>query len=1021
MKKTLTKHVFFLFLLILSTTAWAQSTVTGIIKDADGNALPGVSIVVEGTTQGTISDAEGKYSLQVKNQNASLSFSFIGFQSQTIPVGNQNTINVTLNEDVELLSEVVVVGYGTVKKTDLTGSVASVKLDEVKDIPANSVERVLQGRAAGLQVTTNSQDPGAGATVRIRGGSSLLASSDPLVVVDGFPLGSAGDLKQINPADIESVEVLKDASASAIYGSRGANGVIIISTRKAKTGKTEFSIKQQTTVSQFTSKLNLWRDPVLMAQLSNESRTNGDGFQPIYVGANDPSGVYYPSVEELASGEWPYYTEWDDVVFRDTPISNNTTFSVASSNEKTNFTLSANYFTDKGVYINDDYSKINYNLHVSHKLSDKLKVGFSNILTRGKRNSNGGLAYWRNPIFPVYDDEGDYFLVGNNDYSHPMAITENVTNTSKTLDVLSFLDVEYKIMPSLVLTSRLNYKYGTSISDQFYPSIYTEAGNFNNGAAFLNNWQGTTLVSETFANYNKEINKHQFGVTLGYSYQTDETRTSSLGAYDFANEVLKNENLAAGNPESNTVNNGLSKSELVSGIFRVNYTYNNKYLITFTSRADGSSKFGANNKWAFFPSAAISWKAHEEDFIKDLDIFDQLKFRYSYGVSGNQGISPYETLSRYGVSKYYVNGKWTTAIGPGREVGRSGQGGIEVLWGGIPNPDLKWETTTQSDFGVNMGFFENKLNVTFDYYSKNTEDLLHSRILTPSSGYDRMTVNYGSVTNKGIELTLDGNIIQNDDWSVNTTLIYSKNKNEVTDLGNVVESGLITDPNTGMLYEYFGNSIEAYRDYPNLLAVGQPVNVFYGYKTNGIVQSLEDGIEAGLEGEEAQPGEFKYVDINGDGQITPDDKTIIGDPNPDFTASLNLSVTYKKFDFSIFFNGVFGNDVLNTQAFNQPSELPLRWTPDNPTNEYPALREGRSVRFSDWWLEDGSFVRIQNINLGYTLTLPKNMSARVFLNASNLYTFTKFDGYDPEVGSDGRYWGGYPRLRKVTLGVNLKF
>lgn len=462
---------------------------------------------------------------------------------------------------------------------------------------------------------------------------------------------------------------------------------------------------------------------------------------------------------------------------------------------------------------------------------------------------------------------------------------------------------------------------------------------------------------------------------------------------------------------------------------RVNYAFDDKYLFTFTTRADGSSKFGKNNKWAFFPSGAISWKAHEEGFVKAWNVFDELKFRLSYGVSGNQGISPYQTLSRYGTDKYYNNGTWVTAIGPGYVSGYTGQDGIYKVWSGIPNPDLKWETTSQWDLGIDMAFLNRRLRATFDFYHKETSDLLRERNLVPSSGYDRMWVNDGKIRNRGIELTLDGIILDTKDWSVTGTLILSKNKNKVLDLGSSIESDLLRDPRTGMEYEYTGNLLEQYRSYTNILAIGQPINVFYGYKTDGIIQTLNEGLNAGLSGEYAQPGEFKYVNIyDGDGTvgvINENDRCIIGDPNPDFMASLNLSVRWSNLDASIFLNGVFGNDVLNTKTFGDPHNAAFRWTPDNPTNQYPSLRDGRQVMFSDYWIEDGSFVWIQNLSVGYTFDLPKKKifasKLRLYLNASNLYTFTKFDGYDPEVGQDGIYWGGYPRLRKWTVGIDITF
>ena len=1006
--------------------SYAQSpdkmTVSGCVKDAAGDFLIGATVQVKGISGGTITDIDGNYILKDVPRTATLVFSYVGMQNKEVPVNGKSTINVTLLDDALQLEQVVVIGYGSVKKSDVTGSVTSVKTEALKEIPANSVEGLLQGRAAGLQVINSSQDPGAGATVRIRGGSSLRGSNAPLVVVDGFPLGDAGDLKQINPSDIVNMEILKDASASAIYGSRGANGVIMITTKRAKTGTTNITVRQQITLSQFDTKLDLWRDPVLMASLNNESRING-GLDPLYVGKVSSTGVYYPSVEELQT-TWTTNTRWDDLVFRDTPVSNNTTATISSSNDRTVFNLSANFYTDNGMYIKDDYTKGGYNLSVDHNIYDNFKVRFSNILSRGVRNANGGLSYWRNPIYPVYDENGDYYLTNASDFSHPMAITDLQKNETKSLDVISSVALEWQLFPFLKLTSQLNYKFGKSVSDRYYPKKYTEAGEFSNGQAEIENWEGHNLVSETFANFQKKFDKHDIGAMVGYSYEYYMSRSSGLTGKDFVNEALGNENMGAGNPEKNEIWNGYSDNKLVSGMFRLNYVYDNKYLLTLTARADGSSKFGKNNKWAMFPSGAVSWKAHEESFIKNLNVFDELKFRFSYGISGNQGISPYQTLSRYGTDKYYNDGSWATTIGPGYVSGWTGPGWIYRVWSGIPNPDLKWETTAQADFGIDMAFLNRRLRVSFDYYDKQTSDLLRERNLALSSGYDKMWVNDGKIQNRGFEVTVDADILQTKDWQLSGTLIYSRNRNKVKDLGNTLESGLVTDPMTGMLFEYSGNSLEQYRDYTNILAIGQPVNVFYGYKVDGIVQTLNEGIDAGLSGDYANPGEFKYMNLNGDSEISEADKTIIGDPNPDFTASLALNLSWKKFDVSVFLNGVFGQDVLNTKAFGEPSNSPLRWTPDNPTNKYPSLRDGRQVKISDWWIEDGSFLRVQNLNIGYTFDLPKKSflsKARIYMNASNLYTSTKFKGYDPEVGLDGVYSGGYPRLRKWTFGLDLTF
>ena len=1017
---------YFLGLLIWFFSVFSVSAqnidVKGIVKTADGQSLPGATVIIKGTTKGTTTSVTGEFSISAKTGDL-LQISFIGFIAQEVVAGSL-PLTIVLIEEMRALEGVVVIGYGSVRKSDITGSVGTVKVKNLQSIPSNSIDGLLQGRSAGLYVINNSQDPGAGSTVKIRGGSSLRGSNAPLLVVDGFPMGDAGNLKQINPADIAAVEILKDASASAIYGSRGANGVIIVTTNRAKEGTSSINIKQQTNVSRFNSKLNLWRDPVLMAQLSNEGRVNAN-LPPVYNGETNSTGVYYPSVQELTDGSWPFYTEWDKVAFRETPVSNNTTLTISSANAKTSYNLGFNYYDENGVYIEDDYKKGIVNLAVNHKVFENFTIRSSNIVSKGYRNYNGGLAYYRNPIWPVYNEDGSYFQSGPTDYSHPLAITENVTNKSNTLDLISSMQFDWQILKYLNLKSQINYKYGTSIGDAYYPKKYTEAGDFNNGAASLSNWMGQNMVSETYLTFDKLFNEiHKVTTMVGQSYEYGMSRSSSLNAYDFVNEATGNENMGSGDPEKNRLSNGYSETKLLSFLGRVNYALNDRYLFTATMRADGSSKFGTNNKWAYFPSGAVAWKAHNESFIKDLNIFDELKVRASYGISGNQGISPYQTLSRYGVEQYYDNGQWNTAIGPGYVVGNEGDDGRFKIWGGIPNINLKWETTEQLNLGTDMAFYNNRVRLIFDMYQKKTSDLLRERILPLSSGYNRMWVNDGEILNKGFEITLDGDIINNKDFTFGAALIYSRNRNEVVSLGDAVTSGLNTDFNTGMKYEFWGTSLSQFRQTPNILAIGQAVNSIYGYKVDGIIQTEAEGLAAGLTGVLAQPGEFKYVDISGDGQITDKDRTIIGDPNPDFVLSLDLNATYKNFDLGIFLNGVFGNDVIYQNKWGQPNTSPLRWTKDNHTNDYPSLRDDRSYYLSDWFIKDGSFLRIQNVNLGYNFNTSKVKwinKFRLYFNASDLYTFTKFKGYDPEVGSDGIYWGGYPRLSKWAFGLDLNF
>ena len=997
--------------------------IKGVVKLNNGQPATGATVLVKGTQTGALTNLNGEFAITARPGDI-LQVSFIGYITQYV-VATSSPMSVILDEDLIGLDEVVVVGYGVVKKSDLTGSVSIIKTEALKSIPANSIDGLLQGRSAGLQVINSSQDPGASSTIRIRGGSSLRGSNAPLLVVDGFPIGEAGNLKQINPAEIVSVEVLKDASASAIYGSRGANGVILITTNRAKEGAAHVVIKQQTTLSQFNSKLNIWRDGALMAQLNNEDRINAN-LIPLYTGNTFSNGIYYPSVDEINSGSWPYFTKWDEVVFRDVPVSNNTSVSISNANKTTSFNLNINYFDEEGIYIHDDYRKGIVNLAIDHKVFNNFTIKTSNNFSKGFRNNNGGLAYYRNPLWPVYNPDGTYFLAGDRDFSHPVAITDHQTNKTNTMDYISSLQLDYQALDFLNIKSQLNYKYGSYITDKYYPKVYTETGVFNNGASSLINWLGQYLVSETYLTFDKNFSDiHRLTVMTGHSYEYYMSRGSNLYSYDFVNEATGNENMGAGNPEKNKHDNSLSKTKLLSFMGRINYSLLDKYLFTATMRMDGSSKFGANNKWAYFPSGAVSWKLHNEEFIKSLNLFDELKLRMSYGISGNQGISPYQTLSRYGVEQYYYNDQWNTVIGPGYIVGQEGDDYRFRIWGGIPNIDLKWESTSQLDWGADLAFLNRRLRLVFDYYIKTTSDLLREKLLSLSSGYNRMWVNDGEIENKGFEFTLDGDIIANNDFNFSASFIFSRNRNKVISLGNSVTSGLNTDLITGMKYEFWGSSLSRFSQTPNILAVDQPINVIYGYRVDGIVQTLDEGLSAGLTGAMARPGEFKYVDLSGDGIISDDDRTIIGDPNPDFTASISLNASYKKFDAEVFLYGVFGNDILYQNMWDgQPATMPLRWTPDNPNNDYPSLRQDRTYYLSDWFVKDGSFLRVQHVSVGYNFSSPKMKfisNIRLYVNASNLYTFTKFKGYDPEVGTDGIYWGGYPRLIKCTFGLDVTF
>ena len=1012
-------------LLLTSVTAFTQNIkVNGSIKDDKGEPIVGAYVSVQRTKTAVNSDAYGNYSISTA-KGQTLVCQFLGYTTQTAVVSSSTTINFILKEEAALLSQVVVMGYGSIKKSDLTGSVASVKSDVFTRQPSPSFEKTLQGRVAGVQVVTDNS-PGGSATIRIRGGSSIYSDNSPLLVVDGFPLGSAGGLKQLSPDEIERVDILKDASASAIYGSRGANGVIIVTTKRAAEGTTRVSVSNQTTFNQLASKLDRWYDMLLMAQLSNEASINA-GLNPRYIGKTNPSGIYYPSLGDIATGAWPYNTAWEDLVYRKVPVTNDISVNVSGSSAKTQYNLGVSYLYEQGKSIKDDYNKGNINFSIQHKIGENVTIKFNEILSRDYRYNNS--LSLRNPIFPAFHPDGSYYMLNDVDYSHPIAISDNSYNYSNGFDNITMLGLEGQLTSWLKFTAQSSYKYGNSIGDYYQPVKYTSEGNLRNGYGKISNWNGQNAAIDAYLTFNKTFGDiHNVNAMAGYSYEYSTARSSSLAAEDFINTALGNENLASGKPEKMRVSNSLSRSELVSGMFRTNYSLMDKYLFTFTARMDGSSKFGDDNKYAFFPSGAVSWKAHNENFIKDMNMFNELKVRLSYGTSGNQGISAYQTLPRYGQQLYYYEGEWQNAIGQGFVAAWTGPNGRIRLFEGLGAPSLRWETTTQTDLGLDLGMLDNRIRLTLDFYNKRTDNLLRDGYLPPSSAFDRKKINGGTVLNKGFEVTLGGDIKRGRDFKISATAVFSLNRNKLVDLGDVTSVGFNIDPKDNMAYQYWGSVPSLYRESGiNILAIGQPVNVFYGFKTNGIIQSLAEGLEAGLTGDLAKPGEIKYVDYDKSGVFDDGDKTIIGDPNPDFLASFTINLTWKNFEAELFFNGSYGNDIVNTQKFGSPKTMPLRWTQDNPSTVYPRLNESRyEYRFSDFWVEDGSYLKLQNLNISYNINFKTKKyvikGLKVNLNATNLFTITKFTGFDPQkTGLDGIYGGGLPGYRLYTLGLNMNF
>jgi len=1011
-------------------TVYAQDVqVNGKVNGQDGIPLPGVNIVVKGTTIGSITDLEGNYSISPPNLIETLVFSYVGYVTQEISLDGQTEINVTLIEDITGLEEVVVIGYGTVKKSDLTGAVSVVKTEDLESQPSSKISDVLQGRVAGLQIVKSSDEPNAGATVRIRGASSFSGSNSPLVVIDGFPFSNnLGDLKQINPDNIESIEVLKDASASAIYGSQGANGVILITTKTGSEGKSEIYVRNQLTFSQFDSKFNTWRDPAAMAFWNNQFYING-GFPPLYVGAVN-TGIYYPSVDDIQDGKWRIeeggeeiysFTDWTKEVFRDVPVTENITIGANGGNERTKYHVSLNYWDQQGNVKGNDFDKYNAFVTLDQKLSKNVSVKFNTHITVTDVKNATGTEFSRNPLWPVYnenDPSKGYYRTGGTDNGNPVQRREMITNQTNTMDLIASGMLNWEIIPGLTFNSNFSYKYGTSVSDQYTPDTLNIT---YDGVGTVSNYLDHKLSSENFLTYQKQFGIHNLSVMGGWTVERFMYRTSSITGRDFISDALRNESLNLSNPENRVISNNLVETGLESVYGRLNYSFNNKYLFTFTSRADGSTKFGANNKWGFFPSGALSWKLHQEDFIANLGIFSELKSRISYGLTGNQGVSPYQTLARYGEELFYDGASWHNVIGPGYGDFQ----GRFTYWWGVPSRDLKWETTSQMNLGLDMGMLNNRLQVNFDYYFKHTTDLIRRKILPPSSAFDYMSVNDGVIDNKGIELLVNYRAISTADFTFTPTVTFSRNRNTVVDIGTAADAGLVEDTQ-GLVYLAGRNDLEWYfgSNLVSVYAIDKPMLSFYGYRTDGVVQTLEEGLAAGLQGFRAEPGQMKYVDINEDGVVDDQDREIIGNPEPDFMGSLNLEFRYKNFDLSVFMYGVYGNDILDAPKGGRPSQVPYQWTPDNPNNEWPKHEVGQGWPLvSDFFIVDGSYLRLQNLSAGYTTSIPKMKLTRlrVYVNFNNLYTITGFDGYDPEVGIEGINWGGKPRLRTATLGINVTF
>jgi len=1026
------KQIFLLLLSFLLTMSFSaiqaqqSKTIQGTITDVKGMPLPGVTIIEKGTKNGTLTDFDGKYTISAKPSDV-LIFSFVGFLTQEISVGSQTVIDVALKEDVSQLDEVVVIGYGSVKKSDLTGSVSSVKVTDLNTGSVPNVDQLLIGRMAGVQINQNSGEPGGGVNVRIRGASSIGAGNEPLYVIDGMPIDNspaisgsgAGDisssrnprnpLNMINPNDIESVEVLKDASSTAIYGSRGANGVIMITTKKGRKEGINISYNNTFSTQQIANKVDIFRATEL-ATIVNDI-ANKEGKAPVY----DLSQV---------SDQGSYL---DEVTRTGFIKSNN--LSVSGGGEKSKFFTSLNYYDQEGIVISSGIQRLTGRLNAEFKPSDKFTYGI-NLTNSYVKNDyvpdgtgfnagagviNSALEY--DPTIPIYNPDGTPAQSFDIDFENPIIISQILTEQEDTR-ILGNAFAEYEPIDGLKFKVNFGLDHLNSRKDTYVPS-YTKIGiNNGSGIATILTGENKSKLLETTVNYNKEINNHSFSLLAGYTTQTFTNR-GFIGNIDgFISDVLLTNNFGLGSTERDNLASYKNSNKLISYLGRINYIFKGKYYFTASFRADGSSRFGENNKYGYFPSSALAWKVSEEPFLKDNKIISNLKLRTSWGQTGNQDIGNFRSLSTLGAGPIaIINDLQFQGIKPTR----------------LANPDLKWETTSQLNFGSDLSLFNGRINIIADYFNKDTDDLLLNLPLPVSSGFSSILTNIGKVNNRGIELFLETQNITNTNFSWNTTFTFTKVKNEVIDIGGIDKIL------TGDLP--FTNGI-------TIIKKGLPLNSYYGHVVDGIWQEGDDIANSAQPN--AKPGYPKFRDISGpdgvpDNKITDADKTDLGSPFPDFSFGIGNSLKYKRWSMDIFIAGDMGQELLNQNLLFSlyPIEVrrnrfvePLRnrWTPENPSNIWPSGVNSNTYggsTLNSLSIQDASFIRLKTLRFGYDIDIQKIgfiKSANVFAEGNNLFLITDYLGFDPEVNSFNSRLGsarvdynGYPNARTFTLGFQITF
>lgn len=995
MKNKLIKHFsivsFILMILCVQNIMAQKRTVSGIVTDSKNEPLIGVNVTIKNaSTTGTITDIDGKYSLEIPSGNSVLVFSYIGYSTQEVKVSNQSVVDIVLKDDMQALEEVVVVGYGTMKKSDLTGSVSSITSDNFKLGTDLTPQQLMQGAFSGVNISQNSGKPGGSNTIRVRGGTSITASNDPLYVIDGVPISTSAGVNQsnigssttdffdqepinplsnINPNDIESINILKDASATAIYGSRGANGVIMITTKKGKAGMRQLDYSFNLGVSTVAKKLDVLTGDEYRKTVSELGLTLDDKGQN---------------------------TDWQDVIFR-TAISQNHYVSFMSGSENTSYRASAGYSNQNGVMEGSGMKSANARMNINHKaLNDKLKLNMN--ISYGETNSDQAPvsntvgsemgssmlyeAYVFNPTYPIYNEEGDYYDVPPYRVN-PASFSKELLDERATSQFLGNLTADWNFYKPFTLQVNAGYNKNT-INRNSYISKSNLLGNGNNGYVTVQKLSDYSKLLETILKYNQSFGKHNIDAMVGYSWQYFYSEGQTTKAYGFLSDNFKWYSLAAAQTVE-SVSSYAESNTLISMYGRINYNYADKYLLTATVRRDGSSRFGSGNKWGIFPSVAASWRISQEDFFQN-DIMSDLKLRASFGITGSQEIGNYNSLSTLGASTngYLVGGEKITIVLPQQ----------------YTNPDLKWEQTAQTDIGIDFGFLNGKIRGSIDYYYKKTTDLLLSVAVPSPSLITTQIANVGTVTNQGIELDLSFDLMRTKNFAWDANLNLSHNKNEVVSLSN----GQWTGDNM-QVAPCQGQGLSG--TYAQLIMPGQPIGTFYGKRFIGVV----DGVE-----QFANDGEPE----------------VIGCAQPDLTFGLGTNLQYKNWTLSLNFRGSIGNDVYNCTANNLAylSNLPGRNVLKEAVTS--GVNRDQAKVYSSRFIEDGSFVRLDNLSLGYNFSLPKLYisNARVFVSAQNLFVITGYSGADPEVNSEisrtgvapfGVDYLSYPKARIFSMGINLSF